>query len=525
MKKGFSVIAGILIVLLVIIAGAVGFGYYKYTSDPDFDFYGLISRDFFMQVQPNSDVLPESLLPYVKGTDASIIFTYKKSDGMDSIIEVMNTSLTEENAELFNFGDIENALIAAKLPESFEGDLNTGAAMYAIELSSEETAKAALERMEKQTPEGTAWTQEGKILYGSFGDAELTGDLRKNPLFADMKNNHKDCEIAFLLNPYEYKNLYMELYSALLLFGPAIQDMIPPALEADNGMLQTAHAQFISPEDEPESIKRITAPQVVEPSILTDSLQSGIALLFSSPYLGLYGDIDGFEINAALEIQFADFETHYEVVKIAAEAEGVEVSEEDAKKNYEMLTSGINSYINSPSVPEGVDVSFEDLLLTVNISQDIEGFVQAQAEGPVLARDASRKADIYNIIAAIEQYHAGHDAYPSKSECIEDMEELKDYFLRGESPMDALGEQTFGSNICENGFYYQSAGEDAYVIWAVMEKESHGNMDSFVSDPAEIDEEGLSGNFFAVVQGEINEEASEEDAAEEPVEKVKRVQE
>jgi hypothetical protein len=515
MKKGFSIIAGILIILLIIIAGAVGFGYYKYTTDPDFDFYGLISRDFFMQVQPNSDLLPESLLPYVKGTDASIILTYKKSDGMNSIIEIMNKSLPEESAALFSFGDIENALIAAKLPESFEGDLNTGAGMYAIELSSEETAKAALERMKEQTPEGTAWVQEGNILYGSFGDEELKGDLRKNLLFANMKTNHKDSEIAFLMNPYENKNLGMELYSALLLFGPALQDMIPSAIEANNGIVQTAHAQFISPTDEPGAITQVTETQG-----LTDSIKSIIALVFSSSYMGLYGDIEGFNINATLEMQFADFDTHYEVVKISAEAEGIEVSEEDAKKNYEMLTSGINSFINSPAIPEDVDVSFEDLFLSVSISQDIEGFIQAQAEAPARARDAARKNDMYNIVTAVEQYYADNNTNPSKSACVEDIKELKEYFLRGEFPMDTLGEQTFGSNTCENGFYYQVAGEDAYIVWAIMEYEGNGNMNSFESDPAKV-KEGQSGNFFALVRGGIK---TEDTAEEEPVEKVKRVQ-
>lgn len=517
MKKGFSIIAGILIVLLVVIAGAVGFGYYKYVSDPDFNFYGLISRDFFMPVQPNSDVLPESLLSYVKGTDASIILMYKKSDGMNSIIEVMDKSLTEESSALFGFGDVENALVAAKLPESFAGDLSTGAGMYAVELSSEEIAKSALERMKEQSPEGTAWVQEDNILYGSFGDEELKGDIRKNPLFKNMKTNRKNSEIALLLNPYEYINLGMELYSAMLLFGPAIQNMIPSDLQGNNTAIKTAHAQLISPEDKPI--------QVIEKPLFTDEVKSMITLLFSSSYLGLYGDINGFEINATLEIQFSDFDTHYEVVKISAEAEDIEVSEEDAKKNYEMLTSGVNSFINSPAVPENVDVSFEELFLSVSISQDIEGFIQAQAEAPARARDAHRKADMLNIVAAMETYHADNNLYPPKSECIEDIKELKDYFPRSEFPMDTLGEQTFGSNTCENGFYYQTAGEDAYVVWAVMESEGNGNMNSFVSDPSKI-KEGQGGSFFVRVQGEIKKEASaEKDTAEESILKVKRVQE
>jgi hypothetical protein len=523
MKKGFSAVAAILIVVLVIMAGATGFAYYKYTTDPDFDFYGLISRDFFMKVQPKSDILPESLLPYVNGTDASIIFTYKKTDDVSKKIAEYQEKLESEVTDEFDFTKVESMLFVAKGPISLNEAPETGSGMYAMEVSDEEMAKKLYDEAIAADQEGLIVELEGNILTARFGDEMLEGDLRKNPIFASINGDYSNAEIALLAKPADFKELGPLIYSGAALFGSGIGNFGGVSsfgnLESNaTPLLPIAHAQgFISASDNPARVADVAGGGN---EILNDlpNMEAIIQILLAGPYMGLFVDLDDTMLKANMEYQFADYETYYSTYYEEAEIEGVDIPKEETKQIYEMVTSGVNLLINNPDMPDEVTASFEDSLLAVNVEIDLEGsfsdLIDAQLEAPARARDAARIADLNTLVAAVEMYSADNDSYPSQSACIEDMD-LIDVYMPGRFTGDPMGPQTFGSNECEKGFFYSAptSNYDGYALWAVSEIEETGNIDEFTEDPSEIETKN-GGKYFVINRYE--EKSGDNAAADEP---------
>lgn len=110
---------------------------------------------------------------------------------------------------------------------------------------------------------------------------------------------------------------------------------------------------------------------------------------------------------------------------------------------------------------------------------------------PARARDASRKADLNNILTAIETYQNDHMIYPSAAFCISMNDStnppstdpkgpLDDYFQGGTPPKDPQGtnaKEVVGS--CK-GYYYCPITGDAssnYFVIAKMEVNGSGNLD------------------------------------------------
>ncbi|MBD3327902.1 hypothetical protein GF340_01210 [Candidatus Peregrinibacteria bacterium] len=540
MKKGFSAVAAILIVVLVIMAGATGFAYYKYTTDPDFEFYGLIPREVFMKVQPKSNILPESLLPYVKGTDASIIFSYKKTEDVSKKIAEYQEKLESEITDEFDFTKVESILFVAKGPLSLDAAPETGSGIYAMEVSDEEMAKKLYDEAIAADQEGLVVERNGNILTGRFGDEMLEGDLRKNPIFASVKGEYGNAEIAFLAKPVDVKELGPLVYSGAALFGSGFGNLGGSSgfgnLESNaTPLLPLAHAQgFISPSDNPARISDATVGGDDFANASTN-IEAVIQILFAGPYMGLFVDLDESVLNANMEYQFADYETYYSTYYEDAEIEGVDIPKEETKQIYEMVTSGVNVLINDPDMPEEVEATFEDSLLSVDIEIDLEGaasdLIDAQIEAPARARDAARKADLNILVAAVEMHSADNDSYPAQSACIEDMDLIDDY-MPGRVVGDPMGPQTFGATECEKGYYYSAptADYDGYALWAASEIEETGNIDAFTEDPSEI--ETKNGGKYFVINNYIGKSADsdapvlvepyEVKSADEPV-KVKRV--
>jgi len=77
---------------------------------------------------------------------------------------------------------------------------------------------------------------------------------------------------------------------------------------------------------------------------------------------------------------------------------------------------------------------------------------------PARARDAARKADINNIVAAIETYNSDNQHYPETKLCIGKIGSspdttLADYFQAGNEPTDPQGSSAKAVGGCDAGTY------------------------------------------------------------------------
>lgn len=90
---------------------------------------------------------------------------------------------------------------------------------------------------------------------------------------------------------------------------------------------------------------------------------------------------------------------------------------------------------------------------------------------PARARDAARKADINNVIAAMETYNSDNQQYPDDTSdswtAVDSITGLDDYFQGGIVPKDPQG----GSYM-----YCQLTGTSSYVISSIVEIPGDGNI-------------------------------------------------
>lgn len=98
---------------------------------------------------------------------------------------------------------------------------------------------------------------------------------------------------------------------------------------------------------------------------------------------------------------------------------------------------------------------------------------------PARARDAARKADINNIIAALETYNSDNQSYPAASICFDGTATTIDsYFQGGKAPDDPQGKGLDGAagfDSCAGYYYCPLTGNPAsYAIAAYMEIEGDG---------------------------------------------------
>lgn len=99
---------------------------------------------------------------------------------------------------------------------------------------------------------------------------------------------------------------------------------------------------------------------------------------------------------------------------------------------------------------------------------------------PARARDAARKADLNNIIAAIETYNSDNQKYPVGPGCIDQIAGLPDNFTGKKAPVDPQGKKIDGTAVdgnCASGYFYCSlTGNPAsYAVGAYMEIEGDAN--------------------------------------------------
>ncbi len=92
---------------------------------------------------------------------------------------------------------------------------------------------------------------------------------------------------------------------------------------------------------------------------------------------------------------------------------------------------------------------------------------------PARARDAARRADVNNIVAAIESYNASNGSYPSDPACLTSVSVLADY-LKGDVPTG--DDNVDGIADCDKGVYFYcpltGTGVGEYYVAAKMETEA-----------------------------------------------------
>jgi general secretion pathway protein G len=97
---------------------------------------------------------------------------------------------------------------------------------------------------------------------------------------------------------------------------------------------------------------------------------------------------------------------------------------------------------------------------------------------PARARDAARKADLNNIIAAVETYNSDNQKYPSAEICFDGTNPILDsYFQGGKAPQDPQGKGLDGTTTaaCPSYYYCALDGNPAsYALGAYMEMEGDG---------------------------------------------------
>ncbi len=96
---------------------------------------------------------------------------------------------------------------------------------------------------------------------------------------------------------------------------------------------------------------------------------------------------------------------------------------------------------------------------------------------PARARDAARKADLQNIIAAIETYNSDNQEYPQLGGCIDDADvDIADYFTGGNIPADPQ-EKTPSTDLCADDYAYcaTDTARTNYFIATFVEIPGDGN--------------------------------------------------
>lgn len=101
---------------------------------------------------------------------------------------------------------------------------------------------------------------------------------------------------------------------------------------------------------------------------------------------------------------------------------------------------------------------------------------------PARARDAARKADLNNVVAAIETYNSDNQHYPLTYICLGDSGKndatIKSYFQGQKSPVDpqqANAPQAVGTCSKGNYAYCPMTSPYNYTVAAAMEIQGDGN--------------------------------------------------
>lgn len=455
--RGFSVVKLIIIVVLLAGLGAGGyFGYAMYLAP---------------MLNPYSKLIPENLKQYAKGKDADMFFVYKKDAAIDALIKKLPDQASVAN-------DVLNSVMVTKV--------STQSMAFIVEFSSADKAQNTKQFIEDSTKNATSSAPpvstelHNNILIINIGQGlnSFTGQLQDNPDITNIDKTMLDNQFIAEIN----NSVIAEASSSFpgLISKISSQEAKDIAALTLPPMITSAHAQgFISAEDNPTAIQASPEESANNNAAMSLGMSMGFAKN-TTVYLKIQSNIIKSKVNINMmnkdEIS-SSFFTKSSVYKNDPTAlaslydstiKQLQTSIPDLQKNMSMLKLFVPSFDAKIDLTDNIftlnaQISIDDL--TKGLSDSLPGMLN----GPAKARDAARKADLNNIIAAIETYNSDNQKYPETSGCLESMTGLTQYFYKNLVPKDTNGAQTFGNTTCTSGYFYQYIAGKEYVLWAKLE--------------------------------------------------------
>lgn len=503
-QPGFSVIKGILTILILAGLGVGGyFGYTLYLSP---------------LLNPYAKLLPEGLKEYVKGANADAFVVYKKDQELED-------NLKKLPAEMLVANSVQSAVAVVQAK-------NKGVAVY-IEFSSENEAnlaKSFIETNSKDIPVPLKLDLKQNVLIvgQGLGEDAFYGSLLENPNIGRIDKERLADQLIAYVNIANLSELNSLLPS---MTGTLPVSASPSDAPADQAMVRTAHAQsgLLVPA-ESEATADITLSASSDPatteSTVTSSMMSNF-LQDATIYLRLKDGVLSTQItvNILPKTELANSIVVQTVLKDMSQAD-MEKAYDDSLAEFSKSVPDLNRGAGlvkmiAPSVD--VKMALNDLAFVIDIESPLQDLVNLAVEqdvagsilnGPSKAHDAAKKANLNTISAAVEAYNAANGDYPKTSMCVDQMDDLAEYFKNG-PPADQKGRQSFGEFNCPGGYYYQWVPNTGYVIWARMILEADGNMalspDEYMANLAKnvVTETVLEGPYYAVGDGLVLDELPE----------------
>jgi hypothetical protein len=453
MKKGFSVIKAIVILFVI---SALGFGgYYGYNN--------YLSSS-------NSAFIPESLKEYAQGENADFFIIF---DDQDSYISSLMGEL-EPSADI----NMKSGLVIF--------NISNECGSIAVEFDSEDSAtrfKNTITEFRNSVPD-VIIEQKNEILTIAIEDDGtcLKGNLIDNPLFENLDSEHEGDQVIVALDNQESFDLTMMLMGSMAtISGARAQSSIP-----------VAHAQMISSGDTPSNIVRASDP---EPTFFTQWYPQLSTLLYTAESTYIYTKVDDVNLDVIINVKVMD-KSILEDSYIYKQRGGSDLDE-----YYEIADTMFNEDVNvefEKLTKENPDFKgkskYEDLIITINLSVDIEGLLRSTLKAESRARDSARIMGLNSMVGTIEVFMSDNGHYPEESACFDEVDfiDKRNYFAGGNLPKDPNGEQVFNDITCEDGYYYQYLGNDNYGLWTKMENDMNNNTDL---TPDEVDELTLKGEI------------------------------
>ncbi len=504
MKKGLTLISKIILIFVVLLIGFSSYTAYLYFSDGDFDFYGFgPGIQSVLGVEDAKLVgLPDELQPYAVGEDADMF-----------IIAQLDDIPLPDNKNYEPFKDIDTVLVVGKgCPKCVLGSYITTAILFKSEKGAEDFKKFYDEDDNMRLVMGrfkSSIERRVVVLSGSsdFRD-DFNGRLVNNPHMAFFSEDDMKANFVFYADNIKISEFSMLSFALFNSIAGGMQ------ISFSGQLLPLAHAQgpLISPNDQPGRLAEATGGQ--------GGLRMGVMTMLNF-VLGIAKDFYGFvdyddgRIQSKFKITIPSREQFSGLASIRTvygdnPAKGdMDRLYNDMLGNFETRMGGIEKFVDElkkeyPDVD--LDFSYTKNTIDVETSFSLEDFApdpENPGDMPSKTRDVSRKADLNNIVVALEIYNADTGSYPQKTACVSDLSELKKYFSEEKFPEDHNGAQTFETEdgsvkiICDNGYLYQSFGGYEYVIWARMENTNNGNLPFFVTNGFEF-KEMESGRYYVV---------------------------
>jgi len=456
MKKGFSIIA--MFIIILVLAGLGFGGYYAYNNY------------IAPMLNPNNAFIPENLKAFAKGSDADIFVIFNdKEEKISTLLKL--AGIPEENNIAMKSG-----LVIVKN--------STQCAAAVFEFDSNEKAANVKTLIENNVSKNSIPTFNYKIeqkdtiltIDVNEGFKGLSGNLTDNPLFKNLDLTHLEDQLIIAVNNRNIPEMFSELNSFT---NPSNTINL-------SSFIPVANAQLIQAGDVPTDIAAAGAPETSEGKYPL------AVLLYTVENSFIYAKIDALDISLAMKLKLMD-KTTFEGSEIFKSIPGA-----DSEEFYKQVDEAFNTVLNEQFKNMKVQMAsfeasseYKNLTVTLNVKFNIKDVITmlfssipSALNAPARGRDAARLGNLSSFVAAAEAYNSEKGKYPDKSGCFKDIK-MNEYFSGGKTPKDPSGNQTFGDIVCEDGYYYQFLGQDNFVLWAKMEEKSNNNINL---TPTEVEE-------------------------------------